>query len=75
MTFIIGGREHRRTQASVDRIDSDGNYEIGNIQIVCNIVNLMKQDMTTSEFLKWCGRVMAHKASAEDDLLAAITGT
>lgn len=74
MTFSMGGNENRRTQASVDRIDSNGNYELGNIQIVCNIVNVMKSDMNMQEFYRWCSRVMAHRAGAEDDLLAAITG-
>jgi hypothetical protein len=72
MTFTMGGMENRRTQASVDRIDSDGNYEIRNVQIVCNIVNVMKSDMTMAEFHRWCGLVMQHKAKGEDDLLAAI---
>lgn len=72
LTFTMGGMENRRTQASVDRIDSDGNYEIGNIQIVCNIVNVMKSDMTMAEFHRWCGLVLAHKAKGEDDLLDAI---
>ena len=35
---------------SVDRIDSDGHYEAGNIQIVCRFVNFWKGDTPDEEF-------------------------
>ena len=35
---------------SVDRIDSDGHYETGNIQIVCRFVNFWKSDTDDVEF-------------------------
>ena len=35
---------------SVDRIDSDGHYEKGNIQIVCRFVNFWKSDTDDEEF-------------------------
>ena len=35
---------------SVDRIDSDGHYETGNIQIVCRFVNFWKSDTDDEEF-------------------------
>ena len=34
----------------VDRIDSDGHYEAGNIQIVCRFVNFWKGDADDEEF-------------------------
>jgi hypothetical protein len=72
MTFDMGGKERLNTQASVDRIDSAGNYEIGNIQIVCNAVNIMKSNMTSSEFFAWCASVVRHKVDQDDALLASI---
>lgn len=42
------------TNASIDRIDSAGTYEPGNVQLVCRIVNVMKTDLPTGEFLEWC---------------------
>lgn len=72
MTFEMDGVFNKRTQASVDRIDSTGNYSVNNIQIVCNVVNLMKQDMNTAEFMRWCGFVLAGRKRAEDELLAVI---
>ena len=35
---------------SVDRIDSDGHYEAGNLQIVCRFVNSWKGDTAEEEF-------------------------
>ena len=35
---------------SVDRIDSDGHYEEGNLQIVCRFVNFWKSDTGDEEF-------------------------
>jgi len=35
---------------SVDRIDSDGHYEAGNIQIVCRFANFWKSDQADGEF-------------------------
>ncbi|MDE0191063.1 MAG: hypothetical protein OXQ90_06870 [Gammaproteobacteria bacterium] len=35
---------------SVDRIDSDGQYEQGNLQIVCQFVNFWKADSNNEEF-------------------------
>lgn len=35
---------------SVDRIDSNGHYEAGNIQIVCRFVNFWKSDTPDEEF-------------------------
>jgi hypothetical protein len=35
---------------SVDRIDSDGHYEVGNLQIVCRFINFWKSDTDNEEF-------------------------
>ena len=35
---------------SVDRIDSDGHYEAGNLQIVCQFINFWKRDTADEEF-------------------------
>ena len=35
---------------SVDRIDSNGHYEHGNLQIVCRFVNFWKGDSDNEEF-------------------------
>jgi hypothetical protein len=35
---------------SVDRIDSDGHYEVGNLQVVCQFINFWKGDSDNAEF-------------------------
>ncbi len=52
------------TNASLDRIDSRSGYEPGNLQLVCFIVNVMKQELALDEFIQWCRKVVTH-ASAQ----------
>tara|TARA_R110002072_G_scaffold288529_1_gene454708 strand:- start:226 stop:837 length:612 start_codon:yes stop_codon:yes gene_type:complete len=57
MTFGLGkGKTH--TNISVDRIDSNKNYDYGNIQFVCHTVNMMKGNMSDSIFIKWCKKII-----------------
>lgn len=45
--------------ASLDRIDSDKQYEIGNVQWVHKDINLMKQQYTSDYFIYMCHMVAA----------------
>lgn len=73
MSFDMNGEgSNKYTQASVDRIDSSGNYAINNIQIVCNIVNIMKHDLNSKDFVRWCARVVDGRRRADDELLSAL---
>lgn len=56
MTRVVG-EGHVRTNVSLDRIDSSIGYVIGNVRLVCCIVNLMKHTMTDSELLLWCKNI------------------
>lgn len=47
-----GEQEDENMLPSLDRIDSDGHYEIGNLQVVCRFVNFWKQDTDNEEFLR-----------------------
>jgi hypothetical protein len=40
--------------ASVDRINSDKDYTVDNIQIVHKVLNMMKKDMEQELFIDWC---------------------
>lgn len=62
-----------RVRPSIDRIDSAGNYTPDNIQLICSQVNLMKGGMSQVDFLRWCNRIVAHRGSAEDNILAAVS--
>jgi hypothetical protein len=45
---FMGGDDHQMC-CSLDRIDSDGHYEKGNLQIVCKFINRWKSDTEDSE--------------------------
>ncbi len=56
MTWAVGsGRV--RTNLSIDRISSDRGYEADNIQLVCRIANLMKNNLEQNEFVGLCRKV------------------
>lgn len=59
MTYLAGdGR--RYTNISIDRIDSSKGYLRDNVQFVCDIVNVMKQQLTKNELLLWCNKIIKH---------------
>lgn len=45
-----GDHEDQELLASLDRIDSDGHYEAGNLQVVCRFANRWKNNGTATEF-------------------------
>jgi hypothetical protein len=61
-----------RVRPSIDRISSSGHYTLDNIQIVSAAVNLMKREMSNTEFRRYCRLVVQQELAAEDELLAAI---
>lgn len=46
---------------SVDRIDSNKDYTQDNIQLVCSIVNIIKYNLSSEEFIKICKKISKHK--------------
>ncbi len=59
---VLGEDRGKRgyTTASLDRIDSAGDYTVDNIQIVHVVVNYMKHVLSHEEFLRWCGKVISN---------------
>lgn len=51
MTYAIDGY---MTNASIDRIDPDGNYDLDNIRLVCTGVNVMRMRLSDEELGRWC---------------------
>jgi len=47
---LDGAETDREMLPSLDRIDSDGHYEAGNLQVVCAFVNRWKSDGSDPEF-------------------------
>lgn len=60
--------------ASIDRIDSKGNYTSDNVQLVCAGVNLVKQEMPQNTFIEFCRKVVEHQVRRLDELEQAIAG-
>ena len=46
-----------KADASIDRIDSSKPYQVGNVQIVHKMVNMMKQRYSQEDFIKVCKAV------------------
>ena len=59
LTFIkIPGQGRVNTNASVDQIIAGGGYTEDNVQLVCDVVNRMKIDMTEEELKFWCRAIL-----------------
>jgi hypothetical protein len=58
LTFRIGCGN----KASVDRIDSHGCYELGNVQLVTTQINYMKSNMSDQEFIRLAHAVSQHNS-------------
>ena len=56
------------TNLSIDRIDSSKGYEIGNIQLVCAIVNTMKLTLSKEELVWWCSKICDHSGGVENSI-------
>ena len=46
-------KTHSLKKASLDRIDSSGGYDKGNVQFVCQGVNLTKKDFPHNEMVSF----------------------
>jgi hypothetical protein len=67
---FLGDEDDKEMLCSLDRIDSDGHYEIGNLQIVCRFVNRWKNDALDREFRRLIELVRSIEVQAEEELRA-----
>ena len=51
---------HCPTNASIDRIDSSIGYILSNVQLVCYMVNSMKNTLSMRELTNWCQTIVDH---------------
>lgn len=61
MTMIRGLNYQVPTNCSLDRIDSAAGYTKGNVQLVCWIVNVMKQQLTNEQVLVFMSAITAFR--------------
>lgn len=47
---FLGREADNNLLPPLDRIDSGGNYEAGNLQVVCQFINFWKSDSDNAEF-------------------------
>jgi len=64
--LVFGFGKNSRTTASIDRIDNSKGYIEGNIQWVHKRINLMRNTLTTNEFIDWCRMVVAYNPQKID---------
>lgn len=71
MTYIAG-RGRIDTNISIDRIDSSAGYVRGNVQLVCDLVNRMKHELSVQDMIVWCQRVLEYnREKVQNTRLAA----
>ncbi len=66
--IVIASSSHNNT-ASIDRIDSSGGYELGNVQWVHKHVNFMKRTYSQEYFIDMCTKVANNNAGGACDII------
>lgn len=67
LVFGNGSKEKNNVRtASLDRIDSKGCYEEGNVQWIHQIVNYMKQKLSEEEFFFWINAISEKRKRDEE---------
>lgn len=58
MTCNLYNGKRNPYNISIDRINPDKGYEIGNVQLVCSSVNMMKGELTIKELKNFCQAII-----------------
>lgn len=69
--MTIGPATLTATSMSLDRINSAGNYSIGNVRLVCHAVNSMRGKMTDEEFYAFIEKIHEYRDSSLRALIGA----
>ena len=54
------------TNISVDRIIPGGPYAENNIQLVCRALNSWRADLSLSDYIEWCRKVVEHQDQVKE---------
>jgi hypothetical protein len=65
MTYNHGSNS---TNISIDRIDSNLGYIKGNVQLVCYVVNIMKNNFQINEFIMFCEKIVNYNKNKNNGL-------
>ena len=63
------------TNISIDRIDSDKDYTVDNIQLVTKQANICKHILNNKEFLEFCNKVVNHANQQPSQPLTKLEGS
>ena len=58
LTWHHFNQENQFTNISIDRINPEKGYTLDNIQLVCTIVNYMKNTLSETELVWWCKQIL-----------------
>lgn len=61
----LTSESHQLNTVSLDRVDSNKEYTVDNIQLVCVPINRMKLDYTEKQFMELCHLVTHNKVSRQ----------
>jgi hypothetical protein len=68
LQMLLDGEDgDHQLRCSLDRINSDGQYEVGNLQIVCKFANFWKRNQANGEFLRLIELVRSHDGMHNGD--------
>jgi hypothetical protein len=59
--FPYTRKTSKYSTASLDRIDSNGIYEVSNVQWIHKKLNTMKMNMPEVEFFEWCKKIVSYR--------------
>lgn len=71
--FMLSNKS--RCTASLDRIDSAGDYSIDNVQIVHNCVNRMKMSLSNGAFIEICTKIASRHLHVMDEAVKTRAAT
>ena len=67
-----GGNIHKKNKInphiiSIDRIDNNKGYTKDNVQLVCGIVNRMRNELSIEQFILYCERIIQYANKKDEE--------
>ena len=62
---LTSAYETAESNVSIDRIDCNKGYELGNVRLICSVINMMRCRLQDEELLYWCKAVVEGMTGAD----------